>query len=109
MPYPVTPLNHYGITCVVVSRMTGVPTPYMIMCLELSLDPDVDLVIMEYTLNDGLDSVLFGNRVVQDMERLVRRVLALPSRPAVVLLQVRVLGRNAGTLLGGLLVWRLGG
>ncbi|KAG2434505.1 hypothetical protein HYH02_012172 [Chlamydomonas schloesseri] len=70
----------------------GVPTPYMIMCLELSLDPDVDLVIMEYTLNDGLDPVLFGNRVVQDMERLVRRVLALPSRPAVVLLQVPSFG-----------------
>ncbi|EFJ52634.1 hypothetical protein VOLCADRAFT_85814 [Volvox carteri f. nagariensis] len=29
----------------------GVPTPYMIMCLELSVDPDVDLVFMEYTLN----------------------------------------------------------
>ncbi len=28
----------------------GVPSPYMIMCLELSVDPDVDLVFMEYTL-----------------------------------------------------------
>lgn len=28
----------------------GVPTPYMIMCLEASVDPDTDLVFVEYTL-----------------------------------------------------------
>ncbi len=28
----------------------GVPSSYMVMCLELSVDPDVDLVFVEYTL-----------------------------------------------------------
>lgn len=70
----------------------GVPSPYMIMCLELSVDPDVDLVFMEYTLNDGLDDRVLRNRVVMDTERLVRRILALPSRPAVVLMHVPTFG-----------------
>ncbi|PNH01936.1 hypothetical protein TSOC_012121 [Tetrabaena socialis] len=70
----------------------GVPTPYMIMCLELSVDPDVDLVFMEYTLNDATDPQLIGNKVVMDTERLVRRILALPNRPAVVFLHVPTFG-----------------
>ncbi|KXZ51884.1 hypothetical protein GPECTOR_11g319 [Gonium pectorale] len=70
----------------------GIPTPYMIMCLELSVDPDVDLVFMEYTLNDGMDGGLFGNRVVMDTERLLRRILALPHQPAVVMMHVPLHG-----------------
>ncbi|GIL63834.1 hypothetical protein Vafri_17825 [Volvox africanus] len=69
----------------------GVPTPYMILCLELSVDPDVDLVFMEYTLNDAYsvpshheEAKLLDNPIVKNAERLVRRVLALPQRPAVV-------------------------
>ncbi|GLC64570.1 hypothetical protein PLESTF_000180000 [Pleodorina starrii] len=63
----------------------------MIMCLELSVDPDVDLVFMEYTLNDAYsvhnvdeEAKLVDNRIVKDAERLVRRLLDLPQRPAVV-------------------------
>ncbi|GLI65991.1 hypothetical protein VaNZ11_009684 [Volvox africanus] len=70
----------------------GVPTPYMIMCLELSVDTDVDLVFMEYTLNDGIDPMLFNNRIVMDMERLVRRVMDLPNHPAVVFMHVPTFG-----------------
>ncbi|GLI64554.1 hypothetical protein VaNZ11_007873 [Volvox africanus] len=66
----------------------GVPAAYMILCLELSVDPDVDLVFIEFTLNNGHDPQLYGNKVVTDMERLVRRVLALPNHPAVVLMHV---------------------
>ncbi|KAG2493912.1 hypothetical protein HYH03_007848 [Edaphochlamys debaryana] len=73
----------------------GVPTPYMIMCLELSVDPDVDLVFMEYTLNDGLDPNLYPNRVVADTERLVRRILDLPGKPAVVFMHVPTHGMAA--------------
>ncbi|PNH01068.1 hypothetical protein TSOC_013069, partial [Tetrabaena socialis] len=85
----ITSFSHANIT----SRngcTPGVPTPYMILCLELSVDPDVDLVFMEYTLNDGRDpgNRLIGNQLVMDTERLVRRVMALPNHPAVVLMQV---------------------
>ncbi|GFR42868.1 hypothetical protein Agub_g3859, partial [Astrephomene gubernaculifera] len=64
----------------------GVPSSYMIMCLELSVDPDVDLVFLEYTLNDGHDDKLYDNSIVRNIERLIRRVMALPKRPAVVIL-----------------------
>jgi hypothetical protein len=37
--------------------------------------------------SDGVDPSLFDNRVVKDMERLLRRVLGLPGQPAVVLMQ----------------------
>ncbi|KAG2425210.1 hypothetical protein HYH02_015037 [Chlamydomonas schloesseri] len=64
----------------------GVPSSYMIMCLELSVDTDVDLVLTEYTLNDGHDSNLYSNAIVKGMERLIRRIMALPKRPAVIMM-----------------------
>ncbi|KXZ51888.1 hypothetical protein GPECTOR_11g322 [Gonium pectorale] len=80
----------------------GIPTPYMIMCLELSVDPDVDLVFVEYTLNDAYnvdmtsgmqeEAALEDNRIVVDSERLLRRLLALPRRPAVVMLHSTPVG-----------------
>ncbi|GFR48090.1 hypothetical protein Agub_g9777 [Astrephomene gubernaculifera] len=66
----------------------GVPASYMILCLELSVDPDVDLVFVEFTLNNGFEDSLAENTIVKDMERLTRRVLALPGQPAVVLMHV---------------------
>ncbi|PNW79166.1 hypothetical protein CHLRE_09g402923v5 [Chlamydomonas reinhardtii] len=84
----------------------GVPTPYMIMCLEASVDPDTDLVFVEYTLNDahslggpgllglaaGGEGALYGNRIVKDAERLLRRLLVLPNRPAVVFMHTPPVG-----------------
>ncbi|GIL55251.1 hypothetical protein Vafri_10837 [Volvox africanus] len=65
----------------------GVPSAYMILCLEQSLNhEDVELVFVEFNLNDGTNSMLV-NPQVQSMERLIRRILELPRRPAVVLLQ----------------------
>ncbi|KAG2487228.1 hypothetical protein HYH03_014201 [Edaphochlamys debaryana] len=59
----------------------------MIMCLDQFVDPDVDLVFVEYIMNNGDDFNMYDNRVVKDMERLIRRLLALPGKPAVVLMQ----------------------
>ncbi|GIM03448.1 hypothetical protein Vretimale_8227 [Volvox reticuliferus] len=65
----------------------GVPSSYMILCLEQSLNyEDVELVFVEFNLNDGIAETIV-NPQVQGMERLIRRILALPKRPAVVLLQ----------------------
>ncbi len=41
-----------------------------------------------YIFNDGAEDKLIGNHIVLAMEQLLRRLLALPSRPAVVLMQV---------------------
>ncbi len=40
--------------------LTGTPSSYMIMCLEMSADADVDILFSEYNLNDGRDP---NNRV----------------------------------------------
>ncbi|GFR50050.1 hypothetical protein Agub_g12101 [Astrephomene gubernaculifera] len=66
----------------------GTPSAYMAICLENSLTPDVDLVFLEYAWNDAFDDQIVNNRPVVDMERLIRRILNFPSRPAVVLMQV---------------------
>ncbi|GLC42202.1 hypothetical protein PLESTM_001303100 [Pleodorina starrii] len=64
------------------------PASYMVVCLELYVEPDVDLVFIEYVFNDGLDNKVVDNHVVIAMEQLVRRLMALPGHPAVVLVQV---------------------
>ncbi|GIL89726.1 hypothetical protein Vretimale_16617 [Volvox reticuliferus] len=64
------------------------PSAYMLMCMEMSVDEDVDLVFVEYSVNDGVENVLVGNRIVKTMEQLVRRIMGLPRRPAVVLVQL---------------------
>lgn len=43
---------------------------------------------MEFTFNDGFEDALTGNKRMQVMERLVRRILAKPRAPAVVLMQL---------------------
>ncbi|KAG2488939.1 hypothetical protein HYH03_012560 [Edaphochlamys debaryana] len=68
------------------------PCTFMIMCLEHAVDLDADLVFVEYVMNNGDDYSVINNRVVKDVERLVRRLLALPGKPAVVLMQVPNVG-----------------
>ncbi|GIL91193.1 hypothetical protein Vretimale_18816 [Volvox reticuliferus] len=64
------------------------PASFMVMCLDHFVDPDVDLVFLEYILNNGLDDRVFDNQVIQVMERLIRKLLDLPGKPAVVMMQV---------------------
>ncbi|KXZ50405.1 hypothetical protein GPECTOR_16g578 [Gonium pectorale] len=52
----------------------------MAVCLNLGVDPDVDLVFVEYNVNDHFHNVVTNNPTVRDMERLVRRILSLPVR-----------------------------
>ncbi|EFJ44198.1 hypothetical protein VOLCADRAFT_106525 [Volvox carteri f. nagariensis] len=66
---------------------------YMVMCLDQWVDPDVDLVFVEYILNNGIDDRVFNNPVVQVMERLIRRLMDLPGKPAVVLMQASIFVR----------------
>jgi hypothetical protein len=66
----------------------GTPSAYALMCLELMIDEDVDIVFIEYVLNDGFDNVILDSRVGKIYERLVRKILAKPNMPAVVMMQV---------------------
>ncbi|GIM07262.1 hypothetical protein Vretimale_11457, partial [Volvox reticuliferus] len=68
------------------------PSSYMVMCLEQSVDPDVDLVLVEYSLNDGYADCIVDNDSTKPMERLLRRLLALPGKPAVIMMQVPMYG-----------------
>lgn len=69
--------------------LSATPSMLMDLCLETCVDPDVDLVFVEYCANDGPPSgVAFHDAMVlAGYERLLRRLLALPGRPAVVLVQ----------------------
>lgn len=67
---------------------------YMVMCLEQSIDEDVDVVLVEYILNDGFENQVLGNGLLAVYERLMRRILKKRNNPAVILVQVR--GRCAG-------------
>lgn len=64
------------------------PQSYMALCMEHSVDADVDILFTEYTLNDGFENNVKKNSVTAGYERLVRRALALPNKPAVVMLHV---------------------
>ena len=64
----------------------------MVMCLDHSVEPDTDIVFVEYLLNDGFEDQIKRNEKLMAFEKLVRRIMALPHRPAVVLMQVGVWG-----------------
>ncbi|GIL60967.1 hypothetical protein Vafri_15762 [Volvox africanus] len=66
----------------------GTPSFYMVLCWEHSVDPDVDLIFVEYVFNDGVDDRIKNNGAVRWVEQLVRRLMDLPGQPAVVLVQV---------------------
>jgi hypothetical protein len=44
----------------------------------------MDLLFVDFTYNDGFEDSIRGNSRVRLMERLLRKVLALPRAPAVV-------------------------
>ncbi|GLC64085.1 hypothetical protein PLESTF_000116500 [Pleodorina starrii] len=76
------------------------PASYMVMCLEHYVDPDVDLVFLEYVLDNGMQDDVFNNEIVAVMERLIRKLLDLPGHPAVVLMQVLPPGMATRGYLG---------
>ena len=65
------------------------------LCLERLMDADVDLVFVEFVLNDGVVPLegVCEPPAAKAYERLVRKVLRRPSAPAVVLITTR--GENS--------------
>ncbi len=62
----------------------------------LLLERQVDLLFVDFTLNDGFEDVVASNSNsnsrVRVMERLMRKALAKPHTPAVVLMQMGCTG-----------------
>lgn len=67
------------------------PSAFMELCLEKHMGPDADLVFMEYATNDGPEFADLDNS--RTFERLLRKVLDLPSRPAVVFVHLPTKGQ----------------
>jgi hypothetical protein len=66
------------------------PSSFMNSCLEHYIDEDVDLMFVEYAVNDGWDLHTTGRKKVY--ERLLRKVLKKTKKPAVVLVQLPTVG-----------------
>lgn len=56
---------------------------YAALCLDNHVDADVDLLLLDYTLNDGYSEAGFVKSSAKVYEQLVRKILALPAGPAV--------------------------
>ncbi|EFJ41077.1 hypothetical protein VOLCADRAFT_107840 [Volvox carteri f. nagariensis] len=62
----------------------GTTSTYSLLCLEELVDQEVDLVLVEYGVNDVFADQLVHNTAVMGLERLLRRLMELPGWPAVV-------------------------
>ncbi|KAL4444162.1 hypothetical protein ABPG75_011899 [Micractinium tetrahymenae] len=60
----------------------GTGTSYYTMCVSRHVAPDVDLVFLETNVNDGPRPMVHSARKAH--ERLIRKLLRYPNRPAVV-------------------------
>jgi hypothetical protein len=53
---------------------------------------------VEYILNDGFEDKILDNRIGKIYERLVRKIMKLPSKPAVVMMQVGLVEGDQGAV-----------
>ncbi|KAK6903777.1 hypothetical protein I203_107283 [Kwoniella mangroviensis CBS 8507] len=66
-----------------VGALGGSGSDYFAMCFGHHIPEDVDLVLVDMAINDG-----FSEKGAESYETLLRHLLALPNRPAVINLQV---------------------
>ncbi|EFJ49700.1 hypothetical protein VOLCADRAFT_89683 [Volvox carteri f. nagariensis] len=75
----------------------GTMSGYTSSCLKIHLIPNPDLVFVEFTVNDShLSSWGEEDSPRRPLERLLRKVLNLPSNPAVVLVNMFAMGPSNG-------------
>eukprot|EP00878_Enallax_costatus_P012728 GHUV01013292.1.p1 GENE.GHUV01013292.1~~GHUV01013292.1.p1 ORF type:complete len:358 (+),score=39.39 GHUV01013292.1:2608-3681(+) len=74
--------------------LPATPSALMDMCLEQSIDEDVDLLFIEYVANDGANR--FDETKAKVYERLLRKTLQQKRKPAVVLMQLLPKGAAFG-------------
>lgn len=69
--------------------MRGAPSTYFEVCSKRHLPGNVDIVVAEFNINDeAMPSPAMQNPARRSFERLLRKLLSLPSKPAVILLNV---------------------
>ncbi|GAX74670.1 hypothetical protein CEUSTIGMA_g2118.t1 [Chlamydomonas eustigma] len=64
-------------------------------CVVSMLDPEVDMVFSEFVYDDGFESQILQNSRTRGYELLIRQLLMLPGRPAVIMMQTMVPGAAA--------------
>ncbi|GLC45541.1 hypothetical protein PLESTM_001747400 [Pleodorina starrii] len=78
----------------------GTQSSYMSSCLNHHLPPGVDLVLVEYAANDSpVPKWTFADPGRRALERLIRKLLRLPSKPAVVLVNMFAIAAAHGNYL----------
>ncbi|GLI61409.1 hypothetical protein VaNZ11_003603 [Volvox africanus] len=78
----------------------GTQSAYMSSCLRYHLPPAVDIVFVEYAANDSpAPRWTFADPCRRSLERLLRKLLNLPSQPAVVLVNMYAIGAARGKYL----------
>ncbi|KAL6752501.1 hypothetical protein V8C86DRAFT_2753172 [Haematococcus lacustris] len=70
------------------SAVPGTYSSYMSVCYNVHVPKTADIIIVEYSLNDAetLSETPFDNSVRRPFERLLRKLLSYPNKPAVLLL-----------------------
>jgi len=69
------------------AAVAGNPSSFANGCFDRLVGSDFDLLVIEYAANDGKEDSWLGSRKAKVYEKLVRRALGKPHRPAVVMLQ----------------------
>ncbi|GIL54230.1 hypothetical protein Vafri_9776 [Volvox africanus] len=78
----------------------GTQSAYMSSCMRYHLPPAVDIVFVEYAANDSpAPRWTFADPCRRSLERLFRKLLNLPSQPAVVLVNMYAIGAARGKYL----------
>ncbi|GAX81637.1 hypothetical protein CEUSTIGMA_g9065.t1 [Chlamydomonas eustigma] len=67
--------------------VSGTLSAYMSVCLNMHITKDVDIVFVEYSVNDWHlpGGPPFQNEMRRSFERLLRKILTYPHKPAVIL------------------------
>jgi hypothetical protein len=74
----------YGHISVANGAVPGTVSTYMSVCVKSHVPLDADVVLVEYAVNDAFNAPVDSD-LRRSFERLIRKLLNFPNRPAVVL------------------------
>lgn len=86
--------------------LAGVDSIKMVQCLERAVDSDVDIIFSDFLYDDDFAPQIVGNPKTAGYEQLVRRMLSLPSRPAVIMMQTMRWGAAADPKVAKADLWK---
>ena len=87
--------------------VAGTTSEYMSLCNNLHVPQNSSIVIVEFAVNDEHNpGTLWINSARKPLERLIRKLLDYPLKPAVVFLHTYDWHETGGGIAGQLKVWR---